>query len=509
MVVQLEEAVPVERWWTIDHLDDEGACFVPLRAGGPLTRIYCAADVPERETEWVWQDRVPIGHVTAIVGPRGTGKSYLVAEMAARLSKGDPWPDDPQTEGDVAETLIITAEEDIATDILPRLRACGADLSNVHVVDFRDTDGKSGTLTGEVIEEMADHLHGLKLIVIDPFAKLIGDGIERRVGDLKTLLDQLAAIAARRGVGIVLVNASDKVSAGKAPRCGVDVLPFLDASARAIWTVEEDPGQAGRLLWLPSRVNVGPGREGLAFRIDGAPRKVVWDPEPVALRADDFKPAAQRRMTKVAAAANWLQAFLATGSRPSADVREASALAGISRGSLYEAKSRLGILSVKETDTPNGSWSWRLVKEPPLSPEDSNVLMRFVAGLGKALHEQLAAEAIDAGSRTAPDGEGGVNDDAGATEPSPRAQAARGQDGSEYRDSPEDSNVLTPAAKARKEGLPGQMAGAESGLAPAPIHESEGKGGRRAIGRADLVAADLGAPGSEYGVLSEDSKVMV
>src|SRR5262249_10846869 len=72
VVVEVAEAVPVQRWWIPDDVDDENACFVPLRPGGPLTRVYRAADVPEYDDdEWVWNGRVPGGCLTAIVGPRG------------------------------------------------------------------------------------------------------------------------------------------------------------------------------------------------------------------------------------------------------------------------------------------------------------------------------------------------------------------------------------------------------------------------------------------------------
>src|SRR5262249_35660301 len=107
---------------------------------------------------WVWNGRVPVGCLTAIVGPRGVGKSFLIADIAAKLSNGDPWPDDPDTPGHAAETLIITVEDHVPRGIVRRLRACGADLSCVHIVDFRDENGKPGTLTGALVEDMTDHM---------------------------------------------------------------------------------------------------------------------------------------------------------------------------------------------------------------------------------------------------------------------------------------------------------------------------------------------------------------
>ena len=172
MAMKVADARDVEG--RLEHDEDEQACYVPLWAGGPRTRVYRASEVPDLDDDWIWTGRLQTGHVTALVGPKGAGKSFLIAEIAARLSNGDPWPDDPLTPCEMAETLIITGEDEIPTVIKRRLRKCNADLENVHVVDFRDEDGTPGVITAEVVEEMADSLHGLKLIVIDPIDDFLG-----------------------------------------------------------------------------------------------------------------------------------------------------------------------------------------------------------------------------------------------------------------------------------------------------------------------------------------------
>ena len=272
----------------------------------------------------------------------------------------------------------------ISPRITPRLRG-GADLENVHIVDFRREDGTPGEITVEVIEKMTENMGGLKLIVIDPIADLLGEMNDRRRGELRTFLHKLARYASDIGIAIILVNATDKVSVGKMWQYGVDVVPFLHAASRAVWTVEEDPSEPGRCLWLPSRSNLGARRSGLAFRVDGEPGKVVWDPEPVELKADELLPV-HRRVSKVARAGEWLRGYLEEGARTALEVHRDAALAGFSRGSLHEAKSRLGVLSVKETDAPNAGWKWYLPEwcqseKEPVSPQDSKILAQLTAAL--------------------------------------------------------------------------------------------------------------------------------
>jgi hypothetical protein len=296
---------------------------------------------------------------------------------------------------EAGQTLILTAEDGLAGVIAPRLRACGADLEKVHVLDCRRDDGESAEIAPQDLDELADDLPGLKLIVIDPFADVLGTRNDRRRPDVRILLGQLARIAERRGIAIVLVNATDPVSTGRTWRHGVDVLPFLQAEARTVGTLEPDPAQAGRFLWLSARGNLAAARDGLAFTIDAESGKVGWDPEPVALRGEDLRPV-NPRVTKVARAGDWLRSVLETGPRSAADVARDAALAGIARGALYEAKSRLGVVSAKQTDLADGGWVWSLPKNA--DGAGLSALRTFAMRLAADLRRSVDADAVGPGT---------------------------------------------------------------------------------------------------------------
>ena len=51
------------------------------------------SNVQAEEVKWLWAGRIPLGRITLIVGRPGVGKSFLTAELAARVSRGEPWPD--------------------------------------------------------------------------------------------------------------------------------------------------------------------------------------------------------------------------------------------------------------------------------------------------------------------------------------------------------------------------------------------------------------------------------
>lgn len=462
----------------VDDAEDARECWMPLRPGGTVTRVWSATEVPELVDEWLWNGRVPTRHVTAIVGPKGAGKSYLVAELVAKISSGDPWPDEPNTRREPAKVLVISAEDELPNDIMPRLRACGANFKNVRLVDFREEDGTPGEITPEAIEMVIDRTPGLKLIVVDPFANMLGASNDRRLRNLRTLLYRLARMAAARGIAIVLVNATDKVSTGKMSPYGVDVVPFLNAGARAVWSVDEDPAEHGRFLWLNGRNNFSGGRTGLAFRVN---RGIAWDPEPVELNAEELKPA-RRPMTKVARAADWLRVYLAARPRTAVEVRRDAALAGISRGALYEAKGVLGIPSDKETDTAAGRWHWVLPEwcreeNESVSPQDSNILARFAETLRASCNVPVAVGDAAGSTPALADGSAEVQSGSESDQTADALVPAEGKDG----ESPEDSKIMVPVSDAaeRARGGVGRPTVAEEGgvKRPAPSNDLAAEGG--------------------------------
>ena len=85
-----------------------------------------AVDLKPRAVEWLWSGRVPLGMITMFAGDPKLGKSYVTLAMAAALSRGLPlpWGDQPDRPG---STILMSAEDDPARTIVPRLVAGGAE----------------------------------------------------------------------------------------------------------------------------------------------------------------------------------------------------------------------------------------------------------------------------------------------------------------------------------------------------------------------------------------------
>jgi hypothetical protein len=97
---------------------------------------------------WLWWPYIALGKLTMLDGDPGIGKSLLMTQLAATLSRGYPLPDQegrPTLEtGGAHVTVMLSTEDGLADTLKPRLDAAGADSSQIKVLTgWVDTDGEA------------------------------------------------------------------------------------------------------------------------------------------------------------------------------------------------------------------------------------------------------------------------------------------------------------------------------------------------------------------------------
>lgn len=332
-------------------------------------------EVQPRAVEWLWPNRVPLGKLTLLSGDPGLGKSLISLDMAARVSAGRPWFDCQDTDNPVGSAVLLTAEDDAADTIVPRLIAAGADLRRIvaiEAVERKDFD------TGErrrcpfsldrdlsALEAAITSLGDCRLAVVDPVSAYLGSNDSHVNSEIRALLAPLAEMASRCRVAVVVVNHLNKgASGGKAMYRSSGSLAFV-AAARAAWGVaadQQDPSGRRRLV-VPIKNNLGPDRGGVAYfvEIDNENRPfLAWDDRPVEITADDAFAEAKlgRPAVKRDEAVAWLVSRLSHGSERSEDIFNAGVQAGFCKKTLFRAKDAAGIVAHKSGFS--GSWIWRL-----------------------------------------------------------------------------------------------------------------------------------------------------
>ncbi len=145
----------------------------------PVTR--CAKDIEPRDLEPIWPGVLWIGKPTLLAGDPGLGKSLITVDIAARVSKGSPWPCDT-AERAPANVLILSAEDDPDDTIVPRLIAAGAELKRITFFDAVREFDKNGTPHDGAVS-LDRHIDALRaalikskaqLVIIDPISAFLG-----------------------------------------------------------------------------------------------------------------------------------------------------------------------------------------------------------------------------------------------------------------------------------------------------------------------------------------------
>lgn len=345
------------------------------------------ADVKPEPIRWLWPGRIALGKLTLIAGDPGLGKSFITLDMAARLSRGTGWPDQLAVAGPRGGVVLLSAEDDLADTIRPRLDAARADVSRIVAlravqVPDPETGGErsmSFTLSSDLpaLERAIDETPDCKLVIIDPISAYLGGGPRfdsHRNTDVRAVLAPLAELAGRRGVAVVAVTHLRK-GEGPAMYRAMGSLAFV-AAARGVWAVarDKDDPTDRRRLFLSVKNNIAGNRDGLAFTLHdaaGGVPCVAWNPEPVSVPVDDAlapksgwggkrKPGPESEARKLAA--EWLRELLKTGPMKSTQVRDEGRAAGYCWRTLHRAKDDLGIRPYRERF--GGGWMWKLPKAP-------------------------------------------------------------------------------------------------------------------------------------------------
>jgi hypothetical protein len=354
--------VDAERW--VHHAIDAST-----RAGDadhdrrPRPAVRTMADIAPETVRWVWDGRIPIGGLTALIGDPGEGKSTVSLAITTAVTLGVPLPGETGRR-DPADVLLLSAEDSPSHTIRPRLEAMGADLRRVHILDgVRRPDGQIVPI------HLADPGHRAQLreameairprmVIIDPVTAYLADTDTHRDADVRTVLAPLADLAAEYDCAIVYVMHLRKGSADRAIYRAGGSIAFIGA-ARSALLVGRDPDDPSRRAVAHIKSNLSPLAPTVGFDIVGG--RFWWVGE-VDLTADRMlAPAAgEEERTALAEAVEWLREYLAEGPRPAPEVYRDGRRAGHAERTIRRAAAAAKIKKNREGFGRGSVVTWSL-----------------------------------------------------------------------------------------------------------------------------------------------------
>ncbi len=285
-----------------------------------------------------------------------------------------------------ASVLLLSAEDDLADTIRPRLEALDADCEKILAVNTWCSLSETANPTSRRdsatcvarpfalhrdlprLKNLLDAIPDCRLLIIDPVSAFLGGTSENANADVQSLLTALAALRDRELAAVVVSHLRKKE--GTAIYRTMGSLAFV-ASARAAWLICKDPADANKRFFLPIKNNLSPDVAGLTYTIEssGECRTPVirWSPEPVEVTADILLPTAVRSRGRPdhdrQYAMKWLKETLAEKPLSVWKVRQNADAFGIHHATLRRAFRDLDGEAVR-LGWPTKSWYWRLPETP-------------------------------------------------------------------------------------------------------------------------------------------------
>jgi putative DNA primase/helicase len=350
-----------------------------LENGGRATLSLvsrCAAEIAPEKIDWLWPGRLARGKHTCIAGEPGTGKSQLSIGIIAAVTTGGEWPCG-EGRAPLGNAIILSAEDGAADTIVPRLLAAGADLRRVHVVSaVRNGDGTRRALTLQhdldLLEKEIARVGDVALVVVDPVSSYLGKADSHKNSEVRGVLEPLSEMAEHTRVAILSVTHFSKGGANnttKALHRFIGSIAFTGAP-RAAFAVIEDAEHDGRRLFLHAKNNLARAPQGLAFRLEQSligdgivPSRILWEAEPVPITANEAlaaEAAGTETRTAKADAMEFLQAALASGPVPAAEVNRMAREHGLTAKAIRSAREALRVKIDRDGFGPGSKSLWSL-----------------------------------------------------------------------------------------------------------------------------------------------------
>lgn len=340
------------------HKPAEPATEKPAANTGPV--IIRASSIPPRKVEWLWPGRLPIGKLTTFAGVGGLGKTFVLCDITARITKGIPWPDAPDECPEVGQVLFISGEDDPEDTLVPRLIEMGADLNRVC---FLKTE-VLGTFTlgdlkllGQAAEQMGP---GLRFVAIDPPTAFLAGVDDHKNAELRRLLSPLATwSSARRVVTAFNTHVSKPQGKVEAMMRVMGSVAWVNA-VRAAHMFARDPNDLTQRLFCPMKNNLGAERKALAYRIVPTETlaRVEWLGE-VDTTADEAVAKESQPRDRSEDAADFLSRLFVGKIEIASDIIWAEAKrAKISVNAVKEAKQILKIRAALRAVAGQQFWVW-------------------------------------------------------------------------------------------------------------------------------------------------------
>ena len=312
------------------------------------------SEIQSQEVAWLWFPFIPYGKLTIVQGDPGDGKTTLVLNIAAKLSKGEGL-DSKMKLTEPLNVIYQSAEDGLADTVKPRLETAGANCENISVID---ESIKSLSMIDERLEEAVIRTKA-KLLILDPIQAYLGGGMDmNRANEARDMTKRLSLLAEKYKCAILLIGHMNKAGGNKAAYRGIGSIDFF-AVARSVLLVGRIEGEPDLRAVVQIKNNLAAFGHSKAFRVTETGFEWIGDYE---ITADEVLGGIAPKVNKLEQAKKMLRELAKTSaSVQSSEIFDKAKELNISKRTLENAKKELGIKARRI----GNSWYWDLDKVRP------------------------------------------------------------------------------------------------------------------------------------------------
>lgn len=329
-------------------------------------------DIETKSVRWLWPGWLPIGKLAILEGDPGLGKTLVWNYLVAAFSRQRGLlPDGRRFECGPIASLVVSAEDDYADTVVPRVEAAGADLEWIATMPLRrDDEGNviPFTIPDDIASLRTDvERTDAELVVIDPVTAFMSETIKTHVdASTRRALQPLADLAAELDVCILVLRHWNKDTSQKAIHRGGGSIAFT-AAARSLLQIAPDPEEPTVRVLAQAKVNNARIPQSLAYRIaeDDAGIPVVqwlgvseWTSDQLAAFDRDARLNAPQRRE----AAALLRDLLKDGPKTTAFLYAQGLAADVSKKTMSRAAKRIKVhkYAIRNEAGQIIEWRWHL-----------------------------------------------------------------------------------------------------------------------------------------------------
>lgn len=183
----------------------------------PIPGLVPLSDIVESQPQWLFTNRIPKGEITIFAGDGGSGKTALICQIVAAISKGsecilDTASDIPVNFSDrkPSKVLFFSSEDDFSKVLKHRLTVYDGRMENIKTIEVTHEAFHELKFNSELLEQILRQ-ETPTLCVFDPLQSFIPESVNMGArNEMRNCINPLIGLARKYNTTFIIVCHTNK-----------------------------------------------------------------------------------------------------------------------------------------------------------------------------------------------------------------------------------------------------------------------------------------------------------